>query len=137
MKIYNFSKIKQVLMLLVLLTISGCASSNFDLRIQADKLTNSGKPFYVVVKEDSMSNYINTSLLNAYQDYLSDSDSFLVYPSNDEQSISIAKSKDNGIAVYFLFQKNPKINAWKYYINSDEQKDTLVKITNNNVIEVL
>ena len=84
-----------------------------------------------------MSNYINTSLLNAYQDYLSDSDSFLVYPSNDEQSISIAKSKDNGIAVYFLFQKNPKINAWKYYINSDEQKDTFVKITNNNVIDVL
>lgn len=37
--------------MILFLIISGCASSSFDLTVQPDKLTNNGKPFYVIVKD--------------------------------------------------------------------------------------
>lgn len=54
-----------------------------------------------------------------------------------EKSIAIDKSENDGISVYFLFHKNPGVDNWKLYISSDNKKDTVVQVTENNMIEAL
>ncbi|OIN83391.1 hypothetical protein [Francisella sp. TX07-6608] len=76
-----FKKIKLVLVAIVFLVLSGCASSSFDLAIQPDKLTNNGQPFYVIVKDEPMFSYLDSSIDSVYQSYLKSDDknnSFLI-----------------------------------------------------------
>ncbi|WP_420705570.1 hypothetical protein [Francisella sp. TX07-6608] len=40
------------------------------------------------------------------------------------------------MSVYFLFQKKPSVGDWKFYINSDSQKDKIINISKNNLVEV-
>ncbi|APC92440.1 MULTISPECIES: type VI secretion system lipoprotein IglE [Francisella] len=134
-----FKNIKLALLAILFLILTGCASSSFDLTVQPDKLTNNGQPFYVIVKDEPMFSYLDSSINSVYESYLKSDDkhnSFLIYPNKGKQSISIQKSKKDGVSVYFLFQKKPSVGDWKFYINSDSQKDKTINITKNNLVEV-
>jgi hypothetical protein len=139
-KQHCFKKIKLTIALMPLFMIIGCTNSTFNLILHPNELSNNGQPFYVLIKENSIYDFINSSIANVYKDYLNDdvfSESLLIYPENGQKSVSISNSKKDGVSVYFLFQKSPRNKVWKYYINSDKQKDMILKITSNNMIEAL
>ncbi|MED7818889.1 MULTISPECIES: type VI secretion system lipoprotein IglE [unclassified Francisella] len=140
-KVKNYFKImKLVFVLLLFIMLSGCASSTFNLTVNPNKLSNSKQPFYVIVKQESMYDYLDSSVNTVYDNYLkkgSNDASFLIYPEKGKQTIPIEKSDKDGISIYFLFQKESNSGNWKFYINPNNQKDKTVNISKNNVMEVL
>ncbi|ASG68505.1 hypothetical protein fh0823_15340 [Francisella halioticida] len=131
--------IRLALILTLFLILSGCVSSTFNLIVQPDKLSNDGQPFYVIIKQEQMSNYLHSNVGIVYDSYLKKdkkNNSTLIYPNKGKQSISIKKSEKEGISVYFLFKKKPSEGHWKFYINPDNEKDKRVNISKNNVMEV-
>ena len=132
--------IRKFLSLVILIFITSCSSHKFNLNIQPDKLSNNSQPFYIIIKKNSMLNYMNYSINDAYKDYLHSSKSskiFLIYPSKEKQSISVSKSHKNGISIYFLFQKMPSQNNWKIFISPKKQKNKTIFISKSNRLEVL
>ncbi|WP_150467831.1 type VI secretion system lipoprotein IglE [Francisella sp. SYW-9] len=140
MKSTRIKNIKSVSVLILFLLLLGCTSSNFNLIIQPNKLSNDGQPFYVIVKKESMFNYLDSNVDSVYDSYLNTGKKdygVLIYPSKGKQVIPIGKSKNQGISVYFLFKRNKGEGSWKFYINPNNQEDKTVNISKNNVMEVL
>jgi hypothetical protein len=132
--------IKLFCVALFFLMLSSCARSTFDLTVNPNKLSNNSQPFYVIVKQESMYDYLDSSVNSVYESYLkkgSNDASFLIYPDKGKQTIPIGKSDKGGVSVYFLFQKESNSGNWKFYINPDNQKDKTINISKNNVMEVL
>ncbi|AJI56181.1 putative lipoprotein [Francisella philomiragia] len=134
------TKIKYVFIILLLTMITGCYSTNFDLKINPSESSNNGQPFYVFIKNSSMSNYTNSNIDKVYKEYIKDNsvyNSLLINPKDGIRSISIPKSDEDGVAIYFLFKRTMNINDWKIYVSPKDQKDMMVTVSKNNKLGVL
>ena len=124
-------------MVISVIVLAGCASTTYDLKVDPSKMSNNGQPFYILIKNNSPSNYLASNYKTVYQDYIDDniSQKLLVYPQKGVQTWKIKKANDRGMSFYFLFQNMPNSGNWKLYLTPYDQSDLSVAISKNDNIQ--
>ncbi len=133
----KMKKVRLVFVIVSVVLFEGCASTTYDLKVDPSKMTNNGQPFYILIKNNSPSNYLASNYETVYQDFTDDkvSQKLLVYPQKGVQTWQIKRANDRGMSFYFLFQNMPNSVNWKLYLTPYDQRDLSVTISRNDNIQ--
>ncbi|HJO95700.1 MAG TPA: type VI secretion system lipoprotein IglE [Victivallales bacterium] len=119
--------------IITVLFLAGCSSlptaqsgkSILTLNINTTQTSNYGKPFYVLITQDTSSDFINATEESLYTSFTNDegSDKYKIFlvPSDGWKTKYLVLTQGKPISVYFLFSSNSY--AWKYRI-SEFDKNT-------------
>jgi hypothetical protein len=113
------------------LFLTGCLSRapenyvSLELNFQNNQLTNNGKVFYVVVRQDTQQEFTSATYESVYNKFLDQKsgENIFIMPSNSTVSKDLIIPKCESVSLYFMFS-SPGGKSWKFRISSLKNDET-------------